>query len=380
MLTTTAALVAVAAEEASKDGPPKPSGPPPAKVRVAPVIKQRVQNKWQVVGRLIEVRRSHVAAERDGRVIKVSAEQGDRVVGGKTVLARTDDTWTQLDLRIANARLAQAKAQVAESQSDLDQAKRHFQFLSALSATKVAKRKEVDDASDQVTAGQARQQNAQATVLEMQASIDRRREELTRHVITAPFDGVVIQKLTEVGQWLSSGDVVAEIISTGSIDAVINVPERYINVITVGDTIDIAIEPLRRMVSGKVVSITPMGSTAARTFPVKVRIDDQDGDLKAGMSVAAYVPTGDEAERLTVPRDAVIRNADRSQVWLNLKGKAMPVGVKVLFGAGKSFVIQPVGGPPLMPGMEVVIEGAERLFPTQPLIVQQSIATTAANP
>lgn len=361
-----AALPAIGEEE----GPPKQGGPPPAMVRVANVAKQRVQNRWQVVGRLREVRHVQVAAEQAGRVVYVKAEEGDRVVGGKTVLARTDDTWAKIDLRISEARLAQARAQVAEWQSGLDQAKRHHAYLQRLSATNAAKRKEVDDAGDEVAGGEARLRSAQAALADASGVVDRRREELSRHAIVAPFDGVVIKKMTEVGQWLASGDIVAEIISTGAIDAVIDVPESMINYLATGNDLEVTIEPLQRDVAGKVQSVTPMASTAARTFPVKVRLNDQEGALKAGMSVTAHVPTGEQVELLTVPRDAVMRSGGRSQVWLNLDGQAMPVGVKVLFGAGDSYAVQPLGGPPLMPGMQVVIEGAERIFPTQPLIVQ----------
>jgi len=65
----------------------------------------------------------------------------------------------------------------------------------------------------------------------------------------------------------------------------------------------------------------------------------------------------------------VQRGGGGDKVWLNLNGQALPLTVQVLFGVGDRYAIQPVGGPPAAPGMQVVIEGAERLFPTQPLSV-----------
>ena len=65
----------------------------------------------------------------------------------------------------------------------------------------------------------------------------------------------------------------------------------------------------------------------------------------------------------------------------DLEGKALPVRVQVLFGHGDRYAVQPVGegGPPLAPGMNVVIEGAERImFPGQPLMVQSEPATQPA--
>ncbi len=348
-------------------------------VRVGDVMMQRVQDRRQVVGRLVEVRRSQVAAQREGRIIEINVDEGDAVTGGKTVLARTDDVWAKLDVRVAEAALQRANAEVEASQANLDLAQRHHKFLMLLDATNAAKKKEVDDARDQVRLAKAAISNARAILLDAQALLERRREELARHTIVAPFDGVVVSKMTEVGQWVAPGDAIAQIISVGTIEVEVAVPESLINHLAVGAPVQLKVTPLSLQVSAKVTAVVPEGANAARTFPVKLRLDDRDGALKAGMSVAAYVPTGQEVDTLTVPRDAVQYLPTGTQVWCNFDGKAMPVGVKVLFGVDDRYAVRPTGGgPPLRPGMQVVVEGAEQLFPTRPLIIDGAAAKTAA--
>lgn len=346
-------------------GGPGQGGPPPALVRLGEATLKQVQQRTRIVGQLTPVQEAIVAAEVEGRVTAMPIDVGDRVVAGETVLAEVDEVFTQLELDAAEAEVLAAEATLAQAESDLEE-------LESLARRNSATEKEVNDQRAQVKADRAR----------LQASIavrDRFRERVQRLKVVAPFDGVVTEKLTEVGQWLAPGASVARVVSRGRIDAEVDIPERFINAVEPGMAIAVLIEPLgNRRVEGEVVSINPRGASAARTFPVEVRLSDQGGELKPGMSVIAEVPLTGEAQRLTVPRDAVQFSETGATVWAGVPmgesasatPSAVPMPVRVLFGSGPDFVIEalPSGmGPPLSAGTPVVIEGAERLFPTQPL-------------
>ncbi len=351
----------------------KPQGPPPATVRVAEVSRKTLLARWPAVGRLRELKRVVVSAEQQGRLVAVQAEEGLEVVGGKTVLAKVEDTWAAMNLREASARLDQARAHVAEAQAQLAQAKSDLTFLEELGTKGSAKPKEVEDARNTQAAREAAMQRATATRVEAEAAVDRAKTEVEKLVVLAPFDGVVVRKIAEVGQFVTQGSNVAEIVSRGQIDAVIDVPERWVNQLQAGQEVELTIESLGgKEVVGRIQAVVPDGTTPSRTFPVKVRLADEQGALKPGMSVTANVPSGEEVETLTVPRDAVVRSASGSSVWANVNGMALPVGVEVLFGQDGEYAVRTSAGnvgPPLTPGMQVVIEGAERLFPTRPLLV-----------
>jgi hypothetical protein len=127
-------------------------------------------------------------------------------------------------------------------------------------------------------------------------------------------------------------------------------------------------------VAGKVVSVTPYGPSASRTFPVRVRVDDQGGRLKVGMSVTAMIGTGVERKALVVSKDAVLVRPDGATVWVAVAGKqsqtieARPVPVRVSVQTANEYAIEPENGRDgklLVAGARVVIEGAERLMPGQ---------------
>jgi RND family efflux transporter MFP subunit len=371
---------AVLGADGAPGGPP--AGPPPAQVRVAVVSRTVLQSRASVDGRLQALRRAAVAAQAQGPVAAVEFEEGDRV-GGGAVLARIDDTLAKLALAQGQAQLASAKAALAEAQAQHQMAARHRAYMDGIAARGSATAKEIEDSADTAAAAEARVAAAAASVAMAEASVRMSEERVRRLEVRAPFDGVVVRKLAEVGQWLDEGTVVAELVSVGQIDAVLDVPERLVNLVNTQDAIEVLVVALDATVQGTVVSIIPQGANSARTFPVKVRFPDEGGRHKPGMSVVARIPTGTREELLTVPRGAIQRTSLGTVVWADVGGAAMPLAVHLLFGHEDRYAVRSIeggAGPTLQPGMNVVVEGAERLFPGQPLRIEAATAAPGEAP
>ncbi|QDU32998.1 Multidrug resistance protein MdtA precursor [Poriferisphaera corsica] len=344
-------------------------GAPPASVRVDYAAYESVQNRFDVVGRLQELQMSEIASEVEGKVLRVPVEEGDRVVGGETVVAEIDGTWAELALKQAQADVAARKATLVKSEGDL-------KLLEQLARANSAKPKEVTDMRAQVESERA---NLEAAV----AVVEKAREQIDRLKITAPFDGVVVNQMTEEGQWVSPGGSIAEIISDGQIDAIVNVPERFINMISIDDKVAVVIDAIGQKFEGDVVSITPMGSNSSRTFPVKVRLNDVNGRLLPGMSVTARLPIGTQSDEVIVPRDALLFTAKGPVVWVAVPpedGQGMPIAMSVpvreLFGQNGKVVVEPTNPATadlLADGTQVVVMGAEQiLFPGQSLAIDNA--------
>ncbi|MFI4859118.1 MAG: efflux RND transporter periplasmic adaptor subunit [Phycisphaerales bacterium JB063] len=359
-----AVQVGVDAELAEMGG--APPGTPPTAVKVASVVSETVQDHARVVGRLREVRRAVVASEVEGRVLDVRVDVGSHV-DRETVIAVVDDVWAELQVEQAEADLSAARARA-------DQSARELAHLETLATRNASDRRAIDDAKAAADADAAEVKAYEAAL--HRAEVTRERVE-----IIAPFDGFVTVKHAEEGQWLDPGGPVIEIVSSGAIDAVVDVPELQIGGVALGMPIEVWVEALGRSFVGEVVAVSPDGSSAARSFPVKVRLENAEGLLKVGMSVVAQVPLSVESERLIVPRDAVAFTPQGAQVWIVVPMPGAPEGglpvafsvdVEVLFGLGNRFAVLPqskMEGMTLAPGMPVVVEGAEMLWPTRPAIV-----------
>ncbi|MFC1597124.1 efflux RND transporter periplasmic adaptor subunit [Planctomycetota bacterium] len=331
-----------------------------ALVRVGVAERKTIRPRRPIIGRLVEVRKVTVASEVVGKIVDIPVEEGTPVVAGETVLARVDDVWCRLTLDRCLAQVTSAEAKLKYESGELA---RH------------------NGLTGKGAVSQSELESRQATVDVLLASLDVAKaaveegtERIARSVILAPFDGTVIAKHAELGGHVSLGTPIVDIVSRGRIDARLMVPESVINLIGVDQILPIRVDPLGEEASGKVVSLAPYGPTASRTFPVRVRLDDQEGRLKVGMSVTAMIDTGPEREALVVSRDAVLVRPDGSTVWVAMlrgEGQAaevQPVPVTISVRMPRECAVEPQtdqGRKLLEPGARVVVEGAERLMPGQ---------------
>ena len=336
------------------------AGPPPALVRVGVAQRKTIQPQKPIIGRLVEVRKVTVASEVEGRVVDLPVQEGTPVVAGETVLARIDDVWCRLALE-------QRRAQVAAAEAKLEYARVELERYKQLTDTRTIAQSELE--SKQATVDEF-----EASVAVAKAAVEEETERISRAVILAPFDGTVIVKHTELGGYVSPGSPIVDVASRGRIDALLMVPESVVNLIRVDQDLLIRVDPLGEEVPGRVVSVTPYGPTASRTFPVRVRADDRGGRLKVGMGVTAMIAIGPEREALVVSKDAVLVRPDGSTVWVAVSQKAgqadevQPVPVTVSTRMQTEYAVEPEtaeGRKLLVPGARVVVEGAERLMPGQ---------------
>jgi len=337
-----------------------PAEAPRALIRVSTAHRKQVQPTRSIIGRLIEVRKVTVASEVTGKIIELPVEVGTPTIAGQTVLGRIDDVWSQWAAERSQALLKSAQAQLAYQEAELRRGEQ-------LSQTNVVTASELESRRAMVSELEAKVKEADATLKE-------EKERIARSVILAPFDGTVVEKQAELGGYLSPGDPIVEIVSSGQVDALLMVPESMINLIGLEQALPIRVDPLGEDSQGTVVSVTPYGPTASRTFPVRVRLDDQGGRLKVGMSVTASIATGPEREALVVSRDAVLVRPDGSTVWVAMAAgsdgdaQVHPVPVTITARMTTEYAVEAETGPGrelLSDGATVVIEGAERLAPDQ---------------
>jgi len=151
-----------------------------------------------------------VGAEIAGGVLEVMARTGVRVHAGDALL-RIDPKTAGDEVRVAQARLEQQRSSVQRATAELDEAS---DFLTRL-------RSITDGVSQRdLVAAQAREQKARAAVAEAkaglgmtEAELGRQRTRSDKHVIRAPFEGVVVALYVDPGDVVGPGQVVARVIT-----------------------------------------------------------------------------------------------------------------------------------------------------------------------
>ncbi len=365
---TAMAIVAPAfGQDEPPDGQPQ-KGPPPALVRVGQVDRRQVQQKRLIVGQVEPIRQSEVASEESGRVIQAPPDPGTAVNRG-AVLVKLDGELLSQQRTAAAAQVTEAQADVERVKAELALAERMRQRYADLLPTDAATKVEYDQAVRDEAVSKAHRALAEATLAHRRAVLGEYDQRLERMTIAAPFEGIVIARSTELGQWLSPGRTVATVIAIDRVDAVLEVPETMVGELAADQPILLRVPAVHADPKGKVHRIVPSADRTARTFPVWVRVDNRDHRLMPGMTVQAELPTGRRIEALTVPRDAVQIIPGGARVFAVRGEVAVPVMVNIRFAADDRVVVDAA----LEPGEQVVIEGNERLLPGQPLNIQPAI-------
>ena len=353
------------------------NGPPPAVVvsdaaRIEPLQRQR-----SATGDVRATRSARLAAQVEGFVSRFDVFEGQVVRAGAPI-ASLDDERARLDLDRSIAEWEAAKATVLEREAEVERAREDLVRLRELDRDGISSPQELDDAIAADRSAQALLARAKADVVAAAASRDLAQRHLRDTQIVAPFDGVIVERLTEVGQWLGSGGAVATIVATGQVDVWIEVPERYVRFLNGREdpaSIEVNVPSAGFRETRKVTRVVPVADERSRLFPVVIRMSDEDGVLRPGMSASALVPTGEIEPVLTVHKDAVLRDdAGMFVYWAApfedpqnpaVGGIAAVARIERLFGVGDRIAVNAE----MPPGAGVIVEGNERLFPGQPLMV-----------
>ncbi len=356
-------------------------GPPPAAVVVDAVRREPIELWRQVTGELRSLQRSSLAAEEPGVVLTLAVEEGDRIEQGE-VIARLDTTLAEIAIEAQEAEVQAQHAVIRQIEVELAQARRDEQRIRDLTDRAASNETELDRARTAVLRLEAQLARARANLRAAEVRLTDARQRVSDMTITAPFTGHITRKSTEVGQWLGRGDEVVELTSLERIEARLDVPEKLIARLREGSTqVRVIIDAIRvedeqgRKVPHETLAtisrIIPSADPLTRQFTVRVPIPNPEALARPGMSVIAFVPEGRFEPRMTIPRDAVLRDDAGEFVYFDAGGVAMPARIQTRFVTQDRVVIAPGT---LQEGMLVVVEGNERLFPSQPLNIVRNLA------
>jgi RND family efflux transporter MFP subunit len=306
--------------------------------------------------------------------LELKVREADRVSKGD-VLARVDTRRLQAariqleaDLAMGAATLVEREAQLANSTADLE-------ALASAAESGAVSERDLRNARTAVETRKALAQAAKQSIASLEAARDLIDLRIGDATVRAPFDARIVKRHAEIGQWIRPGDPLVTLVSTGPLEAWLELPERFSGRLDSGaESIRIRLEASGFEVTGTRPRSVPMVDERARTFTLILDVAvAEDGErLQPGMSISAEIPLGESTERLVVAKDAVLRRGTDALVAKVGEGNlAELVPVTVLFTTPTGFAVEPLVPDSLKPGDQVVIEGNERLYPGTPVDPQE---------
>ena len=283
-------------------------------------------------GYLVARRQSVVSSKIQGRISSLRVEEGSVVKEG--------DVLATLDNADALAAISKAKADIEYAKADLAEAQRQERLQEDLYRSKVSSQDALDAAKSKVNLAAAAIEQDKATLQLQQAYLD-------FTTVRAPFAGIVVKKMTEMGESVapippgvnistSSGAIVA-IADMNSLEAEVDVNESNVSQLGPNQPAEITVQAIpNHTYKGVLRQIIPTADRTKATVTVKVSILDKDKYLRPEMScnVTFLEPPKktQSAETtpqrvITVPKDAVITRDGKPAVFAieDNKAHAMPI-------------------------------------------------------
>jgi len=222
-----------------------------------------------------------------------SVQDGDHVAAG-TVLAR-------LHASDYTARVQQAKASVAETETMLAKARLDRDRAKKLFASQSMTKPEYDAAMSNYDATEARLLSARGRLTETSTSAN-------DTVLRAPFAATVLKRNITSGTLASPGVPAFVLADTANMKAVFGVPDKLIGRMKIGNPLTLRAEAFTDTdLHGRVSRISASADPKSRVFEVEVTMPNQDGRLKSGMIAWLQIAGVPATAGLFVPLNAIVR-------------------------------------------------------------------------
>ncbi|MGE0814655.1 MAG: efflux RND transporter periplasmic adaptor subunit [Vicinamibacterales bacterium] len=347
----------------------------PLRVQVVTAVEADVTDTSEAGGVVQARTTATVAARLMAPVAAVRVAPGDRVRAGQ-VLVELDGRDLSAAARSAAAGAAQARDAATAAAADqraaeagLVLARASHGRIAALHAKKSATAQELDEATAALAAAEARSAAAAAQAQAATAAIDRAAAASDAASatagflqVTAPFDGLVTEKLVEPGNMATPGLPLVRVEDVRGFRLEARMDESRAGRLSPGTTVDVEVDgpdgaPVA--VQGTVSEVSRAVDAGTRSFLVK--IDLPSAGLRSGGFGRVKVP-GPARRALTVPETALVHQGQVTSVFV-VDGEVARLrlvrvhGTEVQAGlqAGDAVIVSPPPG--LADGRRITVGG-----------------------
>jgi membrane fusion protein (multidrug efflux system) len=331
----------------------------PQKVDLAPVVSKTLSRTVELPGEFQPFLNVTLHAKVPGYVERVLVDRGSVVKQGDLLVELSAPEMTgqiaeaESKVQAAEADRLQAEAQLEAAQSTYDRTKKAAETPGAIAGNELTQsEKQVDAAKALLNSRRQASHAVEATVQtlkDMQAYLK----------ITAPFDGVVTDRLVHPGALVGSGSNPLLIIQqVAHLRLVVAVPEEDVGGIARGGKVEFRVPAYPgRMFSGTVARAAHALDQKTRSMPVELDVFNSDGALSPGMYPAVKWPVRRARPALFVPKTSVVTTTERVFVVRDKDGHAEWVDVRK--GAEDGDLIEVIGK--LQPGDRVVLRATDEI-------------------
>ena len=337
-------------------------GPPAiADVTVVKSEEREVPRVIRATGTFAADESSAVTPQVSGQIIATPVDVGAFVQSGQVLV--------RLDPRDATLRLQQAEALLQQAEAEAQRAKVEAERNAQLVQSGDISRSSYDRLTAQVAVADASVAQARAQMASAQKAVD-------DTTVRAPFAGHVSARPVAVGEYVTTASKVTTVVRIQPIKLNLQVPEADAARLRLGMAVraEVSAHP-NDVFTGAIAALNVALDATSRTMSVEARFPNRDSRLAPGMFGTAEVRLSTTERGLFVPRRAVVPTTDgESSAVYVIDGEKARLRV-VHAGDEHDGAVRILSG--LEPGASVVAGGLDRLFDGAPVRVSAGTAPAA---
>ncbi|MCP3901191.1 MAG: efflux RND transporter periplasmic adaptor subunit, partial [Desulfobacteraceae bacterium] len=216
--------------------------PPPSRVVTTKITFKKLAQNQSFIGTLYYDRISHVASEVPGLVTKIDFNAGDKVNKGTPLV--------HLNTEILEKEILIRKNQIEQAELNITHSEKNYQRMDFLYKKNGVSERDYDNARFVYQDALLKKQSAK-TILE-KLLIQKKKS-----IINAPFDGIILEKNVDIGDWAQQGK---QLISIGSVkDLFLKVPvaETLLEFISMDQNVPVTINAYNKEITGTIENLSP---------------------------------------------------------------------------------------------------------------------------
>jgi RND family efflux transporter MFP subunit len=328
----------------------------PVPVEIAKAGTGAPATAFDAAGQAEAVQNALISTRMMGSIQKIYVDIGDHVRKGQLLFS--------IHAADIQAKGGQVNANIAAAEAALANAQKDYERFSTLFKQNSATAKELDNVTLQYKAAKAQLEAAKQMRNEVNAN-------MSYASVTAPFDGVITQKMMDEGALASPGMPVLGLEQPGALQFTATVSESDINHIEVGDAVSIYVAAIDKTINGKVKRLSESSSASGGRFPIQITPETNPEGLRSGMFATitfSDVKTGENSNStgVLVPESALMQSHELTGIYtVSEKGTALLRWVRT--GRKSAGLIEIISG--LSDGEQYISKAGGRLYNGAPVKV-----------
>jgi len=336
------------------------------KIAMVKIESRSLSRTVPLTAELTPFLQTDIEARVPGYVEKVLVDRGSKVRRGQLLIAlsapemSSQTSASEATLNQAEADIAQAKAAAAAAASTYERLLEAAKTPGAVAGNELIQAQKQNEAAEAVV--QAREASAKAASSQLHST-----QEMQAYLrVTAPFDGIITERLVHPGMMVATGShqALLRLQQTSLLRLVVPVPETYVGNLTRGKHVTFHVPAhLGKNYSGTIARIPESLDPQSRSMMVELDVLNGDGSLSPGMYPTVDWPVGSGDNLLFVPSSSVVTTTERTFVITSVNGRAHWVNVRKGPGAGEQIAVRG----DLKAGQSVVKQATDEIREGTPL-------------